>query len=131
MNPYWDSSVIIEATLNPGLLGPIQSLRPWCRPHVLAESFSTLTGGRLGFRVDPDQASAILSKLAVHLRFVELTGEETLAALAMAKGLGIRGGRIHDFLHVAAARKAGCTTLVTLNLADFTGIDPQLTIESP
>ncbi|WP_265594650.1 hypothetical protein [Haloferula sp. BvORR071] len=85
----------------------------------------------MGFRVDPDQASAILAKLSAHLRFVELTSDETLAALATAKSLGIRGGRIHDFLHVVAARKAGCTVLVTLNLADFAGIDPQLIIESP
>jgi hypothetical protein len=36
-----------------------------------------------------------------------------------------------DFLHANAARKAGCSHLVTLNLSDFQGLDPDLVIESP
>lgn len=131
MSSYWDSSAIVEATLSPILFEELKSVRPWCRPHVLAESFSTLTGSRLGFRVDSAQVSAILAKMAGHLRFVELSAEETLVALGRAKSRGIRGGRIHDFLHAVAARKAGCSVLFTLNVADFTGIDDQLTIESP
>jgi hypothetical protein len=73
----------------------------------------------------------LIASLAASLRFVELTAEETLGALASAKSRGIRGGRVHDFLHAVAARKADCTSLITFNISDFIGVDPKLTIESP
>jgi predicted nucleic acid-binding protein len=117
--------------MEPELRLQLETTRPWCRPHALAETFSTLTGGRLGFRMDPDDAAKLIAGFADHLRFVELAAEETLAALASAKSLGIRGGRVHDFLHAVAARKAGCTTLLTLNIADFLEIDSNLSTESP
>jgi len=87
--------------------------------------------GRLGYRVDPGMASTLVAKLAAQLHFIELSAEETLAALAMAKARGVRGGRTHDWLHAVAARKAGCPRLLTLNLSDFEGLDPELTLESP
>lgn len=98
---------------------------------MLAEIFSTLTGSRLGFRIDPASASELIAGIAASLRFVELTTDETLLALATAKSRGVRGRRIHDFLHAQAARKAGCSRLVTLNHSDFQGLDPELVIESP
>ena len=131
MSSYWDSSVLVACAGEPELRLKLETTRPWCRPHALAETFSTLTGGRLGFRVDPDQAAGLIASLAASLRFVELTAEETLGALASAKSRGIRGGRVHDFLHAVAARKADCTSLITFNISDFIGVDPKLTIESP
>ncbi len=131
MNAYWDSSAIVSGALEPAVRHALNSTRPWCRPHALAEVFSTLTGSRLGFRVDPASASELIAGIAANLRFVELTTDETLLALAAAKSRGVRGGRIHDFLHAKAARKAGCSRLVTLNLSDFRGLDPDLAIESP
>lgn len=131
MNAYWDSSAIVSGALEPAVRHALNSTRPWCRPHALAEVFSTLTGSRLGFRIDPASASELIAGIAANLRFVELTTDETLLALAAAQSRGVRGGRIHDFLHAQAARKAGCSRLVTLNLSDFQGLDPDLVIESP
>ena len=131
MSAYWDSSAIVSGALEPAVRRALNATRPWCRPHALSEVFSTLTGSRLGFRIDPASASELIAGIAANLRFVELTTDETLLAFAAAQSRGVRGGRIHDLLHSKAARKAGCTHLVTLNLSDFQGLDPELVIESP
>jgi predicted nucleic acid-binding protein len=51
-----------------------------------------------------------------------LSVEESLAALVQAGKVGVRGGRVHDFLHAMAARKACVEKLVTLNKSDFAGL---------
>jgi predicted nucleic acid-binding protein len=131
MNVYWDSSALVSSTVDPSIRARLQGGLQWSRPHALAETFSTLTGGRLGYRVDPGDASALVAGLAARLHFIDLTAEETLEALAAAKVHGVRGGRTHDWLHAVAARKAGCSRLLTLNLSDFEGLDPHLAVESP
>jgi hypothetical protein len=92
------------------------------RAHSLAEVFSTLTGSRLGFRVDPADAAEVVDELAAALTFVELNIAEITTALREAKRLGVRGGRVHDFLHSVAANKAGCQLLRTLNTSGFEGL---------
>lgn len=130
MSVYWDSSTLVACASDSELRLRLEGTRPWCRPHALAEVFSTLTGGRLGFRIAPEQAATIISGMADYLQFVELSARETMEALSFAQGLGVRGGRVHDFLHAVAAKKAGCSSLLTLNAADFVGIDAELSIES-
>ena len=131
MSPFWDSSILVECAIDPDMGELLEATRPFCRAHVLAETFSTLTGGRLGFRVDPGEASQFLAEAATSIQFVELSPDETLAALSLAKSKGVRGGRVHDFLHLTAARKAGCLRLVTFNQSDFMGLDANMVIESP
>lgn len=131
MRAYWDSSALVSTALNPAIAARLEDGQPWTRPHALTETFSTLTGGRLGYRLDPGDASSFVAELAAHLQFVELSAEDTLKALAAAKAHGVRGGRTHDWLHAVAARKAGCSKLLTLNLSDFEGLDSELTVESP
>lgn len=76
--------------------------------HALTETFSTLTGGALGMRLPATTAAAILrDNLAPRMEIIHLTRR------------GIRGGAIYDYLHLAAARKAGAARLYTLNLSDF------------
>ncbi len=88
--------------------------------HALLETFSTLTGGRLGIKVDADLAAQLLSETILpRVRIIELSGEELLAALRQARKHGVRGGGVYDFMHLIAARKALATTLYTLNLSDF------------
>ncbi|MEI8043170.1 MAG: hypothetical protein WCL11_17295 [Verrucomicrobiota bacterium] len=76
------------------------------RTHALAETFSALTAGNLALRVDPDAAARMVDSLAQDLEFVELTSKEVLDALKQSRKRGVRGGRIHDFLHAVAAEKA-------------------------
>jgi len=99
--------------------------------HALTETFSTLTGGRLGMRVSPGDAASILSdQVAPRLEVELLTETDLLNAFAEAETRGIRGGAIYDYLHLVAARKAGAKRFYTLNTSDFSSFhgpgDPEI-----
>lgn len=88
--------------------------------HGLSETFSVLTGGRLGFRLPTVAVAQQLSAtIAPLLNVVSLTTDEILSAFADAESRGVRGGAIFDYLHLVAARKAGAHHLYTLNLRHF------------
>lgn len=123
---YVDSSVLV-ASLLPGalhfsdcdlLVGEADSL--WTMPHSLNEVFSTLTGGRLGGRVDAAVAARLIAEsLIPALNFVELTALEIVEALVKARSHGVRGGATYDYMHLVAARKVAATVIFTLNGSDF------------
>lgn len=127
MKVYWDSSALVEAALNPQLWHRLQNEGAFTRPHALAEVFSTLTGNPAN-RIDAADAAAILERLSKRLAFVELTGVETLQALKRARLKGVRGGRVHDYLHAVAAEKSGVQTILALDKNDFADLT-RLTIE--
>jgi predicted nucleic acid-binding protein len=88
--------------------------------YALTEIFSTLTGGRLGFRIlASDAASLLRQQVAPKVRSVLLEAEEILSTFEEAEARGVRGGAIYDCLHLVAARKAGAKKFHTLNLGDF------------
>ena len=120
---FLDSSVIV-AEIVPhheacaALLLGTDSLR--IRSHALAESFSTLTGGRLGLRLTAAEAVQLLTvSILPRVKVVDLSAPAVLRSLATAESRGIRGGAVHDFLHLAAARKARARRLYTLNTRHF------------
>lgn len=131
MKRYWDTSAIVDALHDDALRQLLIEADQFTRPHALAEAFSTLTGGRLGFRYPPAEAAEMLRALSRNLRFVELDAAETIAALLEARERGVRGGRIHDWLHAFAAAKAGVTELLTDNLGDFAGLESGFTVRQP
>ena len=99
--------------------------------HACLETFSTLTGGRLGIRVDADFAARLLSETILpRVRVIELGVEDRMRALRTARKHGVRGGAVYDFMHLIAARKAGVATFHTLNFDDFQGLrregDPEI-----
>ncbi len=122
MKRYGDASGLVEALHDESVRLKVTKDSAVTRSHSFSEVFSTLTGGRLGFRYAPDDAAGIISSLAEDLEVVDLSLEESLAALSRAGRVGVRGGRVHDFLHAEAARKAGVERLVTLNTSDFVGL---------
>jgi predicted nucleic acid-binding protein len=119
MSAYWDSSALIEACNSASLRARLHQERGLTRTHSLAEVFSTLTGGNLAFRLDADGASRTLASLISDLDFQGLTAEEVLQALKEARKRGVRGGRVHDYLHAVAAEKSGAAKLLTLDKNDF------------
>jgi predicted nucleic acid-binding protein len=119
MRAYWDSSALIEACNSPPLRARLHLERGLTRTHALAEVFSTLTGGNLAFRLDADGAARTVASLAVDLDFHDLTATEVLQALKETRKRGVRGGRIHDYLHAVAAEKSGARRLLTLDRNDF------------
>ena len=119
MRSYWDSSAIVKALHSTEHRALLDEGEHWTRPHSLAETFSALTGGTLGFKTDADDAAAAVADISGQLQFVELTAEDTLAALHLARRKGVQGGRVHDLLHVAAAEKCGAERILTRDQNDF------------
>jgi len=88
--------------------------------HGFAESFSTLTGGRKGFRMPASLAASVLEEDYVpRIHAATLTSSELLRAMREAEARGVRGGGIFDYLHLVAARKAKAAKFFTLNLSNF------------
>jgi predicted nucleic acid-binding protein len=99
--------------------------------HALAETFSILTGGRHGRRLGAAIAARLIEQsILPYVQTQTLTGREIVAALAECELRGVRGGAVYDWLHLAAARKAGAESLITLDLRDFQSLarpgDPRI-----
>jgi predicted nucleic acid-binding protein len=88
--------------------------------QAIAETFSTLTGGRDSIRVDPATAAQLLEQsILPFVAPVALSSREMLEAVKGAHARGVRGGAIYDFLHLTAASKARAERLYTLNVRHF------------
>jgi len=129
MKAYWDSSALVEATSDLLLRTRLRNERGVTRTHALAESFSTLTGGNLAIRLHPDVAARVVENLAADLDFVDVSSKEVVTALKQARKLGVRGGRVHDYLHAVAAEKSGVSELLTLDRNDFAGLTRKVTVQ--
>lgn len=139
MKLYLDSSVLVGSLVEDEPSHDLclellrrKDLTSWT--HALAETFATLTGGRLGIRVPSAIATQLINEsLLPRLQFVELSAAETMAAIGMSESAGVRGGAIFDYLHLIAARKSAAKYLYTLNVRHFAALsrsgDPR--IESP
>lgn len=123
---FLDASILVAALVDiepfhqPCARLLLDDKQKWVRSHVLVETFSTLTGGRLPLRLSAATATRLIEvNLLPRVKFVELTPGAVVTALKESERRGIRGGAIHDYLHLAAARKAKAETLYTLNLSHF------------
>ncbi|HEX3717000.1 MAG TPA: hypothetical protein VH595_03455 [Verrucomicrobiae bacterium] len=96
MKRYWDASALIDALHDSRVEQKALEPDQWTRAHALAETFATLTGGKLGFRYLPDDAAALIRELAQTMNFVTFDATETMAAMDTAQWHGVRGGRVHD-----------------------------------
>jgi len=99
--------------------------------HALNETFATLTGGSLGFRVDANlTARLIREQIIAHASMIVLDADDVASALDQARAHGVRGGAVYDYMHLVAARKGQAEALYTLNLADFHSLkregDPEI-----
>lgn len=73
MKRYWDTSALVDALHDFRIEALALEPEQWTRPHSLAEAFSTLTGGRLGFRYLPSDAAALLRELTAGFSFMDWT----------------------------------------------------------
>ncbi|HZF01348.1 MAG TPA: PIN domain-containing protein [Methylomirabilota bacterium] len=125
MSVYLDTSAMIRARkLN---------LQPEgiTRTHTLAEFYSTLTGtGVLTMvegqekkeKISPKRAAAAARETFSKITFVDLTTADVFESLERAVAENVQGRNIHDWLHCAAAEKAKCAAIVTLNFSDFSAM---------
>ena len=126
---YWDSSALIEMLSDSALEAQLLAEGGYTRTHTLAEMFSALSGGNFHIRVPANDAARMVRAVAERLRFVNLSEVEILNALDKAQARGVRGGRVHDYLHALAADKAKADALLTADINDFDGLVPGLSIE--
>jgi predicted nucleic acid-binding protein len=88
--------------------------------HGLAETFSTLTGGKKDFRLSASVVAAMLGDhFAPRLSITALTPAEMLRAMGETESRGVRGVAIFDYLHLVAAWKAKADRVFTLNVSNF------------
>jgi predicted nucleic acid-binding protein len=130
MITYWDSSALVEALHNQTLRDKIRPHAAVTRPHSLAEVFSTLTKG-VNFRYTAEDAAKMLADLKTDLDFVELTAEDAMTTINEASDHGVRGARIHDLMHAAAAVKSGAKILLTLDTAGFSDLRHAIKVQAP
>lgn len=131
MKRYWDASALIDAIHDVRIEQMALEPEQFTRPHALAEAFSQLTGGRLPVKYLADDAAALISELTEDFSFVELSASEVKKALESAQARGVSGGRVHDWLHAVAAKKAGVKELLTDNFADFHGLEDGFEVVAP
>ena len=124
MNAY-DSSVLVAA------LAKTEKFHAECLAHLvrepfgiyshaLAETFNTLTSGKIKPRPSPAAVSAIIkANLIPRAKILIIDEAVIMAALDEAESRGVRGGAIYDYLHLVAARHHGMEKLHTLNLSHF------------
>lgn len=136
MSAFLDSSVLVAALApdepkhSAGLALLLQGGH-CIYSHALLETFSTLTGGKLGVRVTSDLAAQMLSETILpRVTVIELSTAEIMAALPVAQSRGVRGGCVYDYMHLLAAKKGNASVIYTLNMDDFQhlrrGDDPEV-----
>jgi predicted nucleic acid-binding protein len=128
MKAYWDSSALIETVQDANLYSKLKQEGAFTRTHTLAETFSILSG-TTRFRASANDAAATIKGLAQYLDFVDVSSAEVIEALEKAEARGVRGGRVHDYIHALAAKKSGAKTLVAMDKNDFTGLVPGVSVE--
>jgi predicted nucleic acid-binding protein len=129
MKTYWDSSALIELLHDSTGRLKLSAKTDATRTHTLAEVFSTLTKG-VNYRYSPQDAARMVEHLAEDLDLLELSRAEALSVIKQASRMGVRGARIHDSMHAAAARSYGADILMTLDLPGFSGLAPGIKIQS-
>jgi predicted nucleic acid-binding protein len=111
------------------LLHQIQSRRwtPVIAAHGLTEVYSVLIRTPFQPRISPAEAWELL-ELNVLPRFeIEtLSRSEYIRVLKDCAAQGWSGGRVHDALHIAAARKAQCGRIYTFDVAHLRQLAPDL-----
>ena len=141
MTTFWDTSAVINALVSPEVYDRLKTGRQAARPHMLAEFFSIMTGRgiktidsqqqEIQTVMSADDAVKWLKEFSSRFKWVDLEGPETLQLLSRAQSLGVQGGRVYDYLHAEAAKKAGAEQLLTRNTKHFQDLTGPVTIEWP
>jgi predicted nucleic acid-binding protein len=126
LKTYFDSSALIagmveeeehhEAALN----ALAKCTDGFTSTHALAETFATLTSGRLEIQLAPNDALRIIqANISEHLQIVELSYADYRQAMQSSQAAGARGGAIFDMLHLQAARRGKAVRILTINVRHF------------
>ncbi len=126
----FDTSVFVAALVKPHP-AHVRAF-PWLRKaksgqismivsaHTLAEVYAVLTTLPVSPRITPDIAWRLIQEDILDIAELSvLSGADYKTVIRRLKDEGFTGGIIYDALICHAAAKAGASTLLTLNSADF------------
>jgi hypothetical protein len=95
--------------------------------HAIAETFATLTSGRLEVQLTPDEATQIIDANVIRrLQVIDLGLRDYQQAMRNSQTVGARGGAIFDMLHLQAARRGVASRILTINVRHFQIFAPDL-----
>ena len=95
--------------------------------HAVAETFATLTSGRLDVQLTPAEAAQVIeANIIRRLQIVELQLTDYQQAMGSSQTAGARGGAIFDMLHLQAARRMAAKRILTINVRHFQVFAPDL-----
>jgi predicted nucleic acid-binding protein len=95
--------------------------------HAIAETFATLTSGRLDVQLTPAEAAQVIDVNVIRrLQVVDLGLSDYQQAMRNSQMVGARGGAIFDMLHLQAARRGAAKRILTINVRHFQIFAPDL-----
>lgn len=133
MKTYFDSSALVaamvetEAHYAEALAALADVADGFTSTHAIAETFATLTGGRMETQLTPNEAMQFIDTNVVkRLSILELSLDDYEQAIVRSQAVGARGGAIFDMLHLEAARRGNARRIFTINLRHFQVFAPDL-----
>jgi predicted nucleic acid-binding protein len=131
MKTYFDSSALIAAIVEEeehhaaAFRALDETTHGVTSTHALAETFSTLTSGRLEIQLTPEEAFGVIEANVVQrMEVIELTISDYRRAMLVSHAAGARGGAIYDMLHLQAARRVRAGRILTINVRHFQTFAP-------
>jgi predicted nucleic acid-binding protein len=135
MKVYFDTNVLIAAlredhihhagsfaAFQKVIAGKVEGL---VTAQGLAEVYSVVTRAPFAAPVHPGEAWAMIDEsILPAFTILAIKVEDYLAAIAACAGAGWRGGRVHDAVHIEAAKQAGCDLIYTYDVAHFRALAP-------
>jgi predicted nucleic acid-binding protein len=95
--------------------------------HAIAETFATLTSGRLEVQLTPAEAAEVIDANVIRrLQVIDLELGDYEQAMRNSQIVGARGGAIFDMLHLQAARRGNAKRILTINVRHFQVFAPDL-----
>jgi predicted nucleic acid-binding protein len=144
MKVYFDTNVLVAALKaehphHAGSLAALHRVRHGdlagnIAAQSLAELYSVLTRTPFTVPIYPDEAQALIQQSIVpFFNIIDVTAESYLAAIAGCASAGWKGGRVHDAVHIQAAKQAKCDLIYTYDVAHFQSLAPEWSgrIQSP
>jgi len=133
MRTYFDSSALVAAMVEEeehhesALKALAETTEGITSTHAVAETFATLTSGRLEIQLSPNDALKIVeANVLGRLEVIDLTLSDYRRAMQTSQAAGARGGAFYDLLHLQAARRSRAQRILTLNLGHFQTFAPDL-----
>jgi predicted nucleic acid-binding protein len=133
LSTYFDTSALVAAMVEEeehhiaALKALASSRDAFTSTHAIAETFATLTSGRLEVQLTPAEAALVIDANVIRrLQIVHLGLSDYERAMRNSQTVGARGGAIFDMLHLQAARRGAAKRILTIHVRHFQIFAPDL-----